>query len=134
LGIKIQRDENEIRMKGKLKRAEFDFNEMSNILISQNGFEIEYIKSDKFKSIVIWKYEEGKRKLVKGISVDGIVTARFSRSYLCIRYSDVYGIKGEVEVVFSFIDPRVRVIMSSGNSELVLFRDNREYHLKVLPY
>jgi len=167
LGIKIQRDENEIRIKGKLKRAEFDFNEMSNILISQNGFEIEYIKSDKFKSIVIWKYEEGKRKLVKGISVDGIVTARFSHSYLCIRYSDVYGIKenvkyvtgfdkiteyirnygfeaefypekrelrikGEVEAVFSFIDPRVRVIMSSGNSELVLFRDNKEYHLKVV--
>jgi hypothetical protein len=167
LGIKVLYDENEILIKGRLEHVDLDAHGVSNILINQNGFEIEYIKSDKFMSILIWKYDDGERKLVKSISVDGVLTVRFSRPYLYIRYSDIYEIKknveyvdgfdeainyirnagfdvefypekrelrikGETEAVFSFIDPRVRAVLSSCNSELVLFRDNKEYRLKVV--
>jgi hypothetical protein len=169
MGIKIWHDEKEkeISIKGKLKHADPDFNGVSDILISQDGYDIEFIKTDKFESILIWKNGDGKRELVKAVSVEGTISARFSRSYLHIRYSDIYEvkenvaytdgfdevvdairnagfgvefypekreirIKGEVESVSSFIDPRVRVVLSSGGSELVLYRNGKEYRLKLI--
>jgi hypothetical protein len=41
-------------------------------------------------------------------------------------------VKGEIEGIFSFVDPRVRVILSSNDSELVLYRDGKEYLLKLI--
>jgi predicted N-acetyltransferase YhbS len=169
LGIKIWHDEKEkeISIKGELKHADLDFGDVSNVLISQGGYDIEYVKTDGFESILIWKNGDGKRELVKAVSVKGVISARFSRSYLHIRYSDVYEVKenvvytdgfdevvgairsagfgvefypekreirvkGEIRSVFSFVDPRVRVVLSSGDSELVLYMDGKDYRLKLM--
>jgi len=169
LGVKVWHDdkEKEIMIKGRLRYACLDGTDITSISVSQNGFDIEYINSGKFKSVLVWEYEGGKRELKRAVSVEGIVTARFTHSYLTLKYSDIYEIKTNVEYVeslgglaedirgagfsvvyypekreirikgdvvgiSSFIDPRVKVILSSDDTEMVLFMDGKDYRLKVV--